>query len=945
MQGVKLFSSVLLFVCFVAILNVCYGQISVPNTINAPDVPNFQANLKNIPVGSLIIPMDEKQIHDNNALQSLLPYGLVIRTLWNNVSVSWAIATGKPLSGADFQASVKQAKFGAIKAAGLNAQPTSWSGWTGASTNLYYGGPFIILAQNVEKALKQWNSWTTGQSKEFISVQNTIYDNVAVHILTSPLTADIRHQINSRPFVAVSNLDGNAGTQTAMLGCIYQNATRLCDREDGSGWGSSFGNQAKTVPCGAFTPQDHAGLEFGIHYVTYDCGYQVTALTATTCLATFSEPHWSWTQSTGPEYLDHVKQFINSGANFIAQCASTYSYENSGGTQGTGTFLSTYGINDANAVNGINYDTNTQLQTVTNYPDLPVSQYVGPISSIVSGAVPDWYNLFSPNDATPSSWNGNQQPLSNGAYNNWNPNSFPIATNVYDSRSNTNYRGRNIVLAAGMKLNTNNPLGSNIFYIGGHTWTGLSTVGTDNGRRMLLNAILIPALRPPACGFSFCTPGQACTPLTACENCTCNSAGSGYIRTPINNGTCCLSNAGCYAPCQFCNLNLNQCQVKAGCCAPPTIPCGNCQTCNSSVCVSTAGCCINDADCKSTSKCVHCTGAACVRTPAPACCDSNTDCNTQTCFVCNNNSCSRQQPQSSCCLTTSDCNDPCLVCDVASTKCVAKPGCCKLDTDCGTSPCVQCTQQNNTAGLPANTCVRKDACCENDGQCPACTICANTTSSSVAAHTCVSTPDVSCCVTDADCGSCRRCAPGANSQQTCLTINDCCLTSADCEVCTNCTNSACTPIPGCCKFDADCGPCQLCEDYVCVDPPANLHCCLSDQECNDNAAILRVNGSANETVSPCAYTCQKTRSDDVTGQCGAVCTTPKSYTGLIVGLAVGIPLGLLALAALAAIIIFIIAKKRDALMTKFVRKSADMGGDAQSNPLHEPNVKVVNSPL
>jgi len=455
---------------------------------------------------------------------------------------------------------------------------------------------------------------------------------------------------------------------------------------------------------------------------------------------------------------------------------------------------------------------------------------------------------------------------------------------------------------------------------------------------MLLNAILIPALRPPNCGFSFCTPGQACTPRTACENCTCNSAGSGYIYNPINNGTCCLTNAGCYGPCQFCNTANNVCQTKVGCCAPPTLPCGKCQNCSNSVCVPTAGCCIKDADCNSTSRCVKCQGAACVRTPPPACCDSNTDCNTQTCYICNStsNSCARQLPLSSCCTQTSDCGDVCQVCDVASTKCVPKPGCCKVDSDCGSSPCVQCT---------SNSCSRKDACCENDSQCPACTICSNVTSSLGDAHTCVATPDVACCTSDADCGSCRRCAPGVNSQQTCLTIRDCCLTSADCEVCTNCTQSTCTPIPGCCKFDADCSGCQICEDYVCVDRPPNLDCCQSDQECNDNAAILRVNGSVNVTISPCAYTCQKARSDDLTGACGAVCTTPKSYTGLIVGLAVGIPLGLLALAALAAIIIFIVAKKRDALMTKFVRKSADMGGDAQSNPLHEPNVKVVNSPL
>jgi len=939
MQGVKILTSVLFIVCFG--LLACYCNLSLSNPLNAPDLPGFSQNYKNVPAGSLIIPMDSLQIHDPSGLQSLLPYGLIIRTLYQNVSVQWAIATGKPSSGADFTATTKPTLFGTLAAAGTAASDPNYSAVWGnsASSVTYYGGPFIIQASNVVKALTAYNKWKQGGQTEFRSVANNVYDKVVVHIVTQSLTVDVRHTINSKPFVAVSNLDGNAATQTAMLGCIYQNSTRACPREDGSGWGSSFGNQAASLPCTAFAGQDHAGLEFGTHYITYDCGADVTALTTTTCLATFSEPHWEWTSTNGPTYISSLKTFISSGANFLAQCASTFSYENYGGqsSSSAGTFLSESGLYPANPVNGVNYQSANQLKTITNYPDLPIAQYVGPISSAITGAVPDFYMLFgTPNDAPPSSWKTPTTLNSEAGYNNFKPNTFPIATNVYDSTST--YSGRNLMIAGGTKYNMNNPLGSNIFYLGGHTWAGVTTAGTDNGRRLLMNAILIPALRPPSCGFSFCNPGEACTPRTACETCKCDPSGSTFVYTPI--AGCCLNNAGCTGDCQFCNsaTGVNKCQLTPGCCSVPAgINCtGQCQTCSSTTgagtCTSQAGCCKSNADCTKNSSCVACTNSACIRTPAPACCDSNADCNTQTCYVCSASlhTCVRQQPTNSCCLVNSDCgSSPCQICDTTNNVCVKKPGCCDVDKDCGTSPCAQCL---------SNSCVRKEDCCENSQQCGACTFCSNST------FTCQASLDAACCTTDADCGSCKRCADATGNSKTCLAISDCCLTSADCEVCQNCTANQCTVIDSCCRFDADCTGCLVCEDYTCQEV-TTLSCCQSDQDCETAAQILRANGTdSNDTISDCPYHCQ-IPSGSTTGSCTYTCTTPKSYTGLIVGLAVGIPLGLLALLALAALIALLVARKRDALMTKFVRKDPNMGGDAQSNPLHVPNVKVHTTPL
>eukprot|EP01088_Endostelium_zonatum_P022104 TRINITY_DN91_c0_g2_i2.p1 TRINITY_DN91_c0_g2~~TRINITY_DN91_c0_g2_i2.p1 ORF type:complete len:947 (-),score=204.89 TRINITY_DN91_c0_g2_i2:89-2929(-) len=941
MQSVKVvFCSVLLVLCL-GFISYGAGQSvrgGTYNPLNAPDLPGFQSNFKTIPAGSLIIPMDpSSQTLDNSGLLSLLPYGLVIRSLYSNVSVSWAIASKKSLSGADFLATTTKARFAQIANAGTAAQSASWGGWGSRGTTTYYGGPFIILAQNVGKALTAWNSWKTNPGRQFFTVDPTVYDTVAVHYLTTSVTVDIRHTINTKPFVAVSNLNGNAPTQTAMLGCLYQNTTRACPPEQGNGWGSIFGNGK--IGCKAFEGQDHAGLEFGIHYATYDCGAQVAALTGTTCLATFSEPHWEWYSSTGPSYINALKQFVTGGANFIAQCASVYSYENQASAGGTGTFLTATGLGSYQSSAGINRG-NTALQTITEYPDLPVCQYVGPVSSAPTGAVADFYNLFgTANDQPPAGW-GSPPANSAQGYNNFKDSAFPLVTNIYDT-TRDGLRGRNLYVMAGAKANMQNPLGSNVWYFSGHTWGGSSAPGIENGKRMFLNAILVPAFRPAACGFTFCTPGEACDPRNACETCVCDASGSGFRYTP--KADCCLTTTDCASkPCTACNANNNQCQAVPGCCtASITCPgaCTECTQINANgvgTCTGTAGCCTSTANCNSASKCVYCDTAAraCVRTPAPDCCDAASDC-TATCFTCNStlNACARIQPLSQCCLANSDCQaagGPCSICNLATHQCVAKPGCCARSTDCGTSPCVVCASDN--------TCVRKDACCENNDQCGACQQCN-------ASAVCVPSSDASCCITDEDCGSCRRCSTAVGGAKTCTAITDCCLTSADCEVCQNCTASSCTSIDGCCRFDADCSGCNVCEDYKCVPSVGDLSCCLNSGDCTTARDYLlnNRNVTTNETVSNCDYNCVFQSSTDTTGVCQAVCTTPKNYTGLIVGLAVGIPLGLLALLALAAIIALILFKKRDALTTKFVRKNPDMGADTYTSPIHQPSINVQSS--
>jgi hypothetical protein len=908
------------------------AQVTVSNPLNAPDLPGFTPNLRNIAAGSLIIPMDPYlQIRDpGTGLMSVLPYGLVIRTLYANVSVSWAIASGKVLNGADLSVQTAYSTYATIAAAG-----PSFNSWTNSAVRTFYGGPFIIQQVDVSKCLTAWNSWVTNPSAVFKSVDPSVYNTLNIHMIQANVLVDIRHTIYTHPYIAVSNLDGNAATQTAMLGCLYSNKTRACPVEGGSGWGGIFGYG--TAGCKAFQPQDHAGLEFGIHYQSYDCGSQVAALTSTTCLTTFSEPHWQWITANGPSYISAMEAFVYSGANFFAQCASITSYEDQANTNGVGTFMTKYGVESYYPTEGWQASS-----TLTNYPDLPICQYVNEMSTSITGQVPDFYALFGTNnDQPPSGWNAATTFPNSQGYNDFNPVSFPLVTNIGSASTDNDYdnilHGRNTYVAAGSKY-ANIPLGANIWYLGGHTWAGQSVAGTENGRRFFFNAIVIPAARPPQCGFTFCTAGQACDGYNYCTSCTCDPTGSGFIYANITG--CCISNANCTAPCTQCNTNTHACELIPGCCNN-AINCSACETCSSTTsaagsCSATPGCCTTNSGC-TVSPCINCVNEACVTTPEPQCCDTSLNanaCKQYACQTCTDNACARIQPLSDCCLTNQDCAaGPCKACDNTTHTCYDVPGCCNVTADCGTSACVTCSN---------NQCVSIPDCCEvvnSTTQCAACEVCGSN-------HKCVASPDPNCCTSDAQCGSCRRCAPGANNAKTCVGISDCCLTSADCETCSNCSNSQCVPIQGCCVFDTDCEGCDICSsNYTCL-PHLSLDCCLSDNDCELAREQMEQNPN-NTNIPGCDLICnfQAAQRGNGTGVCQSVCSSGTDWTGLIVGLAAGVPLGLLCLAAIAAALIAFLLWKRDALTGAFLNKGPDLGTSANTNPAFNNPVQVHNTNL
>eukprot|EP01088_Endostelium_zonatum_P001796 TRINITY_DN1214_c0_g1_i1.p1 TRINITY_DN1214_c0_g1~~TRINITY_DN1214_c0_g1_i1.p1 ORF type:complete len:933 (-),score=226.21 TRINITY_DN1214_c0_g1_i1:82-2880(-) len=927
-----------LLVFIVISLTACYAQLNFPNAVNAPDVPNFAPNPRLIAAGSLIIPMDPnlQVLVPGSGKMSVLPYGVVIRSLYDNVTVSWAIKTGKALSGVDFTANTGRSNWAALAAAGDTAANTNWGGWGAKQTTAYSGGPFIIPAQYVPKVLRAWAAWRANPGAYLKTVAADVYNTVQVHVLLEATTIDIRHNIYTHPFIGVSNLAGNAPTQTAMMGCIYKGATRKCPQTGGYGAGAIF--SGGNAGCRAFTPNDHAGLDWGTHYDTYDCPEDVASLTAATCLSTFSEPHWQWETRTGPSYISAVRQFVTSGANFFAQCASISSYETYASAGSDGTFMSNHGVISLYSDSGINNDDALSQNTVTNYADLPVNQYIGQMSSNMWGAVTDFYNRFPNGDATPAGFQGSSGQPVDSAYNNFKPDAFPLVTNIFDSKNDRYTRGRNIYVASGAKYNPNLQLGSNVWYLGGHQWVNLATPGAENNRRFFFNAILVPASRPASCGFNFCEPGTSCDPRNPCETCVCDASGTGFRYTPI--AACCLSNGDCTADCTQCNTNSHTCQLVPGCCAANINCTGDCQSCQNTnsagvgTCAGTPGCCTADAQCTTTSQCIHCVNQECVRTLAPACCDAAADC-TGLCMTCNSsNICGRIQPLSDCCITNFDCGgDACLACNPNTRTCYKVPGCCNNKVDCGTSACVEC---NTTT----HGCYNKEDCCTTDGQCGACQRCDLTT------NKCAASLDPSCCVTNEDCGVCRRCVVGGGGAKTCLNIPDCCIASGDCSTCQYCSNSTCVGVEGCCRYDSDCNGCDICSNFTCV-TNYDLNCCTTNDDCEMARQEMMMNPNA--TIPGCDLICNfdynPNKDVNNTGICQSVCSSPKNWTGLIVGLAAGVPLGLLLLAAIAAGLIAFLLWKRDAITGALLNKGTEPGSNAMTNPTFDNPVTVGTSAL
>lgn len=138
-----------------------------------PDLPNPPSNLKSIPAGALVIPMDTTLQGTSGTSFNVKAYGLIYALLAAKIPVYWAIKSGKAKDGVDFSASVTQV---------LPSTTTT------ATTLSFRGGPFVVPAEFATTAKQIASSYA---------------NSVNVYALAVATTIDIRYTLTTTPKVAV----------------------------------------------------------------------------------------------------------------------------------------------------------------------------------------------------------------------------------------------------------------------------------------------------------------------------------------------------------------------------------------------------------------------------------------------------------------------------------------------------------------------------------------------------------------------------------------------------------------------------------------------------------------------------------------------------------------------------------------------------------------------
>ncbi|MGZ5565610.1 MAG: hypothetical protein ACXWKG_01240 [Limisphaerales bacterium] len=214
-------------------------------------------------------------------------------------------------------------------------------------------------------------------------------------------------------------------------------------------------------------------------------------LTATSCFTIVTAPHYDGGTNANAQTLA-IRGFLASGGNVLCQCAAVTTYENNALY---GDFHTTGGITVLNA---------TGTCTFAN-ADCAFGQFEGGLTNLTfTSAVANWGFRA-------------KSVFTNSAY-----------TAVYISGQTTNQP-----YAAVAKLRPGRT-GTCMFYLGGHDYGVQSSLEWYNGRRMMLNAIFVPADRPGECGVNFQTD------LAVTQDTTARAYTNGqlvtYTITVTNNG-------------------------------------------------------------------------------------------------------------------------------------------------------------------------------------------------------------------------------------------------------------------------------------------------------------------------------------------------------------------------------------------------------------------------
>jgi len=275
----------------------------------------------------------------------------------------------------------------------LAAANESFAGGEFIIDSTWVNRPFYIGGQTATQVITAFSQW-----------------RVAVYKLTTNVSVDVRYTLNQRPKIAIFNNGGNNLLQSEIL------------------------DSAKIT-----------------NYVAINTGL-FTGLAE--CYTFCSEAHWGGTVAD-TNITRSVRDFVNSGGNFLAECLGIDTYENN---QGSYHFQTTNGITITN-----NVITNDYYN-----PDLAYLQINGTVIANPGGSEVNW--------------------VLNGG--NFVPGFY---------RSISSSTNPDNIFTGGAHLTSPDSTGSNVFYLGGHDFSNnWGTLTTINAQRLYLNAATIPAHRPTA---------------------------------------------------------------------------------------------------------------------------------------------------------------------------------------------------------------------------------------------------------------------------------------------------------------------------------------------------------------------------------------------------------------------------------------------------------------
>lgn len=361
--------------------------ITLISSAKSQDLPNPPANLQVLPAGSYVIPMDNTLQGDvalgSSGKFNLASYGLIVHLLNYNVKIKWVIKAGKTKDGVDFTASAQM--FLPSLEASVN-------------TRNFIAGPFVIFAQDTLGVASLVNTFYT---------QMGLTGNARPKLFKTTAATpgvDIRYDLTGfKPKAAILTDGGNEDIHVDYM-------------------------IASKVPVINYSLSDGASLQEN-------------------CYTFASEPHNDEEGAEVDSAIVHIKQFVLSGRNFLAECKAVETYENNP----LGRFQTTDGIDVVNK--GIS--TNITYP----HPDLSYYQFQGVLNGNAGGSVKNWEPLGGQSTTAFSKAHGNG--------------------------SNSNAQAASLV-----KL-TSSGLGGMVYYLGNHEF-GSNNQSEINGIRMYMNAFLTP---------------------------------------------------------------------------------------------------------------------------------------------------------------------------------------------------------------------------------------------------------------------------------------------------------------------------------------------------------------------------------------------------------------------------------------------------------------------